>query len=165
MSRFDEIYSKLLIKYRETHQDSIDGLSNRLNQLTNIGKTWEEAVLQYALELGIELPEIKTLIESGKSKEEAIHIVSRDLEAERQIRDIYRPSKTSSVQKYEPSPSLWWYLVPLFFGLLGGIVGYVGVKNEDKGMANNLLNLGIIMTVIDIGISYFIFYIWLPSLW
>ena len=161
VSRFDEIYSKPLIKYRETHQDSIDGLSNRLNQLTNTGKTWEEAVLHFALELEIEIPEIKTLIESGKSQDEAIHIISKDLETERQVKDIYRPSRASSVQRYEPSPSLWWYLVPLFFGLLGGIVGYVGVKNEDKGMANNLLNLGIIMTVVDIAITYFAFFIWL----
>ena len=160
VSSYDEVYSKLVRRYKERHSDMI-GFADKMNKLTSEGKMWEEAVLHFALELGIEVPEIIKLVESGKSQEEAIRIISRDLEAERQVRDTYKPTRTSSVQKYEPPPSLWWYLVPLFFGLLGGIAGYVGVKNQDKGMANNLLNLGIIMTVVDIAITYFAFFIWL----
>lgn len=39
-----------------------------------------------------------------------------------------------------------WYLVPFFFGILGGIVGYVAVKDRDEDMAARLLWFGIIMT-------------------
>jgi len=141
----------------------MNGFADRMNKLTSEGKAWEEAILQFALELGIEVPEIKTLMESGKSYDEATRIVSNGFARERQL-SAYR-SERWSLREYRPSPSSLWYLVPFFFGLLGGIVGYVGVKSEDKGLANNLLNLGIIMTtVIDVGISYFIFFVWLPSL-
>ena len=53
-------------------------------------------------------------------------------------------------------PSILWYLIPLFFGILGGIVAYVGVKDDDKEMANNLLLFGIIWTLILIGIYFYI---------
>lgn len=45
-------------------------------------------------------------------------------------------------------PSGLWYLIPLFFGILGGIVAYVGVKDDDKDMANNLLIFGLVWTII-----------------
>ena len=53
-------------------------------------------------------------------------------------------------------PSILWYLVPFFFGILGGIVAYIGVKNDDKEMANNLLILGIIWTIILTSIYLYI---------
>jgi len=43
-------------------------------------------------------------------------------------------------------------LIPLFFGILGGIVAYIGVKDDDKKMANNLLMFGVVWTIILIGI-------------
>lgn len=49
-----------------------------------------------------------------------------------------------------PRPSLAWYLVPFFFGILGGIVGYVAVKDRDEDMALGLLFFGIIWTVIGV---------------
>jgi hypothetical protein len=45
-------------------------------------------------------------------------------------------------------PSFLWYLVPFFFGILGGIVGYVAVKDKDENMAFGLLLFGIFWTVI-----------------
>ena len=45
-------------------------------------------------------------------------------------------------------PTSLWYLVPFFFGILGGIVGYVGVKDDDKEMADNLLIFGIVWTIV-----------------
>lgn len=49
---------------------------------------------------------------------------------------------------YRGSPSNAWYLVPLLFGILGGIVGYAAVKSEDAELADNLLTFGIIWTVV-----------------
>lgn len=43
-----------------------------------------------------------------------------------------------------------WYLVPLLFGLLGGIVAYAAIKNDDPNKAEGCLWLGIGMTVMGI---------------
>ena len=53
-------------------------------------------------------------------------------------------------------PTALWYMVPFFFGIIGGIVGYVGTKDEDKDMANSLLIFGLVWTVILILIYWFI---------
>ncbi len=45
-------------------------------------------------------------------------------------------------------PTLLWYLVPFFFGIIGGIVAYVGTKDEDEGMATNLLLFGIVWSIV-----------------
>jgi len=77
----------------------MSGFADRMNKLTSEGKAWEEAVLHFALELGIEVPEIKQLIESGKSPDEATRTVSDSLTTERRISDfrssLYRFTNTS----------------------------------------------------------------------
>jgi len=57
------------------------------------------------------------------------------------------------LQTHAPSntkPTSLWYLVAIFFGILGGLIGYVAVKDEDKGMAEALLALGVIMTIVAV---------------
>ena len=54
-------------------------------------------------------------------------------------------------------PSLW-YLVPILFGLIGGLIGYVGVKDEDKEMADALLAIGVIITIIEIFAIWWLVY-------
>ena len=43
-------------------------------------------------------------------------------------------------------PTSLWYLVPFFFGIIGGILGYIGTEDKDKDMAHNLLVFGIFWT-------------------
>jgi len=43
-----------------------------------------------------------------------------------------------------------WYLVPIFLGLIGGIVAYFALRNDDRRKAKNCLFLGIILGVIGI---------------
>ena len=50
----------------------------------------------------------------------------------------------------EKERSNWWYLVPIFLGLIGGIVAYFALRNDDRGKAKNCLFLGIILGVIGI---------------
>jgi hypothetical protein len=45
-------------------------------------------------------------------------------------------------------------LIPFFFGIIGGIVGYVATKDEDQGMADSLLIFGIVWSII-VGLAYF----------
>jgi hypothetical protein len=40
-------------------------------------------------------------------------------------------------------PSAGWYLLPLLFSILGGIIGYIVLKAKDEKMAKNILYLGI----------------------
>ena len=49
------------------------------------------------------------------------------------------------IPKVKPTPLLW--LVPVFGGLLGGILMYIAVKDEDQGKANSAILVGIVSTV------------------
>jgi len=46
--------------------------------------------------------------------------------------------------------SRWWYLVPIFFGLIGGIIAYFAIRRDDPQKAKNCLWVGIILTVINV---------------
>jgi hypothetical protein len=43
-----------------------------------------------------------------------------------------------------------WYLLPLLFGLLGGIIGWYLIKKQDKGKAKLLIIIGFIPMIIYI---------------
>ena len=51
-------------------------------------------------------------------------------------------------------PSRLWYLVPILFGIIGGLIGYVVVKDEDRNMAKKLLIVGLIMTFLFVAIPF-----------
>jgi FtsH-binding integral membrane protein len=50
-----------------------------------------------------------------------------------------------------------WYLVPIFFGLIGGIIAYFAIRRDDPQKARNCLYLGIILTVINIIVNISLF--------
>ena len=43
-----------------------------------------------------------------------------------------------------------WYLVPIFFGLIGGIIAYFAIRRDDPEKAKKCLWVGIILTGINI---------------
>jgi len=45
-------------------------------------------------------------------------------------------------------PTRAWYLAPILFSLLGGIVGFIVVRKKDKQLANRLLIVGIVVFVL-----------------
>ena len=53
----------------------------------------------------------------------------------------------------EKERSNWWYLVPIFLGLIGGIVAYFALRNDDRRKAKNCLFLGIILGVLGITVN------------
>lgn len=73
-----------------------------------------------------------------------------------EVEPTSRPSYSTHLEK----PSGLWYLVPFFFGIIGGLVGYAAVKNEDPDMATSLLICGIFMTFVAF-IVLLVFYSWL----
>ena len=46
--------------------------------------------------------------------------------------------------------SLWWVLLPIFVGIIGGIIGYFALKNDDPRLSRFCLHLGIVLTLIQI---------------
>jgi uncharacterized Tic20 family protein len=45
-----------------------------------------------------------------------------------------------------------WFLLPIFFNIIGGIIAYFIIKDDDPRKAKNCLLLGIILTAISVAI-------------
>ena len=45
-----------------------------------------------------------------------------------------------------------WFLLPIFFNIIGGIIAYFIIKDDDPSKAKNCLWLGIILSAISIAI-------------
>jgi len=56
----------------------------------------------------------------------------------------------------EKERSNWWYLVPIFLGLIGGIIAFFALRNDDRKKAKNCLYLGIILAVIGLFLNLMI---------
>ena len=50
-----------------------------------------------------------------------------------------------------------WYLVPVFFGLIGGIIAYFAIRRDDPQKAKKCLYLGIILTAINVILNISLF--------
>jgi len=62
------------------------------------------------------------------------------------------------VQQYENMrPNGLWILLPVLFGLIGGIIAYLGILNNDKDLAKELLKIGGFVTALWIIIPIVIF--------
>lgn len=45
-----------------------------------------------------------------------------------------------------------WFLLPIFFNFIGGVIAYFIIKDDDPRKAKNCLLLGIILTAISVAI-------------
>lgn len=108
-------------------------------------------------ELEEKIARMTVLFSSGEIGEESYKTALRTLENE--LKDLkpnrepfrVKPRQTlvdeiSSDLSWKPSPL--WYLLPFLFGLLGGIVAYIGLKDDDEEMANNILIFSVVMTAV-----------------
>ncbi|MGQ0606085.1 MAG: hypothetical protein ACT4OD_03900 [Candidatus Nitrosotenuis sp.] len=48
--------------------------------------------------------------------------------------------------------SAWWFLLPILFNVIGGVIAYFVIKEDDPKRAKNCLYLGIILTAIGFAI-------------
>jgi len=48
--------------------------------------------------------------------------------------------------------SSWWFLLPILFGIIGGIIAYFVIKEDDPKRARSCLYLGIILAAIWISL-------------
>lgn len=76
------------------------------------------------------------------------------------------PSYTAAPKPVEPVSGAW-YLVPLFFGIIGGIIAWAVNKDRDPKRARNLLIFGIVwtvvLTVVTVLISFAVFFYTAPT--
>ena len=56
----------------------------------------------------------------------------------------------------EKPRSNFWFLLPIFLGLIGGIIAYFVLRQDDPKKAKNCLYLGIVLAIIGIMINIFV---------
>ena len=61
--------------------------------------------------------------------------------------------------------SNWWYLLPIFFSLIGGIIAYFAIRHDDPRKAKKCLYLGIILTMISIIINIALASVYESDIW
>jgi uncharacterized membrane protein YeaQ/YmgE (transglycosylase-associated protein family) len=54
------------------------------------------------------------------------------------------------------SRSNWWYLLPIFVGLIGGFIAYWILRHDDPIKARNCLYVGIVLAIVGIIINLLI---------
>ncbi len=57
----------------------------------------------------------------------------------------------------EKTRSNAWFLLPIFFSWIGGLIAYFILRHDDPPKAKNCLYLGIALTVIGLIIQFIIF--------
>ena len=68
--------------------------------------------------------------------------------AEETAHSKIRAGAKPAEEKAQGKSSSLWYLLAIFFGLLGGIVGFAVLREKDPGMAKNMLIVGIVFTIL-----------------
>lgn len=100
-----------------------------------------------------EKSKLSVLFANGKIGEKSYLLATEALES--RIRELKKAKESPTPSQEiiaefeeenssEAKPTALWYLVPFFFGLIGGIIAYVGTKDRDEDMAFGLLVFGII---------------------
>jgi len=56
----------------------------------------------------------------------------------------------------EKQRSNWWYLLPIFLGIIGGIIAYFALRNDDREKAKKCLYLGLILLTVGILLETFL---------
>ena len=75
-----------------------------------------------------------------------------------------KQERNGITEKEKPRPTSLLYLLPIFMGLLGGILMYIAVKDQNQEMANTGMLVGVIITIIGIIFYAIIFYAGLASI-
>jgi hypothetical protein len=64
----------------------------------------------------------------------------------------YQQQPPPQYPRQSGKPSAAWWLLPIFFSLIGGIIAWACIKDRDPRMAKNNLILGIILTVLPVAV-------------
>ena len=64
----------------------------------------------------------------------------------------------------EKSRSNWWYLLPIFLGIIGGIIAYFAIRKDDLPKAKKCIYLSLILLAVGIFFDV-LFNVAEPDLW
>ena len=64
----------------------------------------------------------------------------------------------------EKQRSNWWYLLPIFLGIIGGIIAYFAIRKDDLPKAKKCIYLSLILLAIGIFLDL-LFNVTEPDLW
>ena len=56
----------------------------------------------------------------------------------------------------EKPRSNWWYLVPIFLGIIGGIIAYFALRKDDCEKAKKCMYLGLILLAVGFLLEIFL---------
>ena len=68
------------------------------------------------------------------------------------------------VAEEKKRPNALWMLLPIFFGIIGGIIAYLGLLNSDRESAKLLLKVGGWLTITYLAIAFLIL-LWIGDWW
>ena len=58
--------------------------------------------------------------------------------------------KNFKVMYPEKQRSSWWYILPILFGIIGGIIAYFAIRKDDREKAKKCMYLGLILLAVGI---------------
>tara|TARA_B110000263_G_scaffold133008_1_gene115566 strand:+ start:77 stop:295 length:219 start_codon:yes stop_codon:yes gene_type:complete len=64
----------------------------------------------------------------------------------------------------EKSRSNWWYLLPIFLGIIGGIIAYFAIRKDDLPKAKKCIYLSLILFAVGIFLDV-LFIVTEPDIW
>jgi len=148
-----ELQTKLLQVYTQKGK-GFSELSDDLALLRKQGYSRVEALLNLAFQNNIDIEEIRGLEEQGLSREEAKLRFLKGLERTKEFYDVLDNAHSESVFRRNATPSSLWYILPIALGLIGGLIAYVYVRDDDSEMAKDLFTVGLIVFIINVILFY-----------
>lgn len=64
----------------------------------------------------------------------------------------------------EKQRSNWWYILPILFGIIGGIIAYFAIRKDDLPKAKKCIYLSLILFAVGIFLDV-LFIVTEPDIW
>ena len=125
-------------------------LANRLQLLNRVSQQFGKEKVDELLKDDPALKEawhLQLLDEVAKElgKDKADEIVRDEPQLKHRWDAFVESPIPSPISVTSPGPDRLWYLAPIFFSFLGGLVAYAVVRDKDKSMAESCLVLGFLV--------------------
>jgi len=66
------------------------------------------------------------------------------------MKDLEKGRGLEEIKDQKQEPTQWIWTIPIFLGLLGGILAYIALKDHDQNRANDMIIYGILSSIASI---------------